>query len=309
MLDVLFEHFNFRALWTPELIVLLLITAFIYFRIISRWHTYKNGAPVPIKRRIYFVLGLIALYFGWGSPFYIAGHIMISFHMLQMVFTYLMAVPLFLLGIPSWFFEAIIERFKNRFTKTVFKLWHPIIALFFFNGLFSFYHIPIILDTFMRSVYLHSLYQILLFVAATLMWWYIIAPIPSQVQLSYLRRIGYIFANGLLITPACALIIFASVPVYETYTNPETWSTVMEYCLPAGTQIPEGLLSGPDAFAFLEKRMDQQLSGVLMKVMQELIYGTAIGYAFKQWLTKEKQQDGDVTISDVPTGKLSTERT
>lgn len=303
-MNVLFENFGFRALWTPELLIPLVVIGCIYFLLIKRWRHFNHSAPVPFRQRVYFALALIALYIGWGSPLYVAGHIMISFHMTQMVFAYFIATPLFLLGIPSWMFRALIERFRSPLTERAFRyVWSPIVALFLFNGLFSFYHVPIVFDTLMQSAGLHSLYEYLLLFASALMWWHMIAPIPSLSPLSDLRRIGYIFANGILITPACALIIFAGAPLYQTYTDPTTWANVMAYCLPAGSDVPMALFSGPSSFAFLETRMDQQLAGVIMKIMQELAYGVTIGYVFKQWLSKEKQQDGDLTISDIPLPK------
>ncbi|TWI57205.1 cytochrome c oxidase assembly factor CtaG [Halalkalibacter nanhaiisediminis] len=303
-MGVLFQNFGFRALWTPELLIPLVFLGLIYFWLIKKWSRFKDGAPVPFKQRFYFILALVALYVGWGSPFYLAGHIMISFHMIQMVFAYFIAAPLLLLGIPSWMFQALIDRFRTPLTVKIFRvIWSPIFALFFFNGLFSFYHVPFMFDTLMQSVILHSLYQYLLFIAAVLMWWHMIAPVPSTSRLSDLRRIGYIFANGILITPACALIIFAPEPLYQTYTDPTIWSSVMAYCLPAGAEVPMSLFAGPNSFAFLETRMDQQLAGALMKIMQEIAYGITIGYVFKQWLLKEKLQDGELTISDIPTAK------
>ena len=56
----------------------------------------------------------------------------------------------------------------------------------------------------------------------------------------------------------------------------------------------------PESLSIFEARIDQQLAGVLMKIFQEIVYGIAIGYVFKQWLKKEKLQDGELTISDVP---------
>ncbi|WP_332689308.1 cytochrome c oxidase assembly factor CtaG [Halalkalibacter lacteus] len=304
-MDVLIENFGFRALWTPELVIGLLFVLVLYFLFVTKWrHRIKDAAPVSVKQKVYFVLALLALYIGWGSPLYVAGHIMISFHMTQMVFAYFIATPLLLLGIPSWFFQALIDRFRTPFTERVFRvIWSPIVALFLFNGLFSFYHVPFMFDTLMQSVVLHSFYEYLLLFASALMWWHMIAPLPSSFALSDLRRVGYIFANGILITPACALIIFAPTTLYQTYTDPTIWATVMAYCLPAGAEVPMGLFSGPDSFAVLETRMDQQLAGVLMKIMQEVAYGFTIGYVFKQWLKKEKQQDGALTISDIPTAK------
>lgn len=76
----------------------------------------------------------------------------------------------------------------------------------------------------------------------------------------------------------------------------------MAFCLPGGAG-PEMILSAfgsPQALATFDARTDQQLAGVMMKVFQEIVYGIAIGYVFKQWLKKEKLQDGELTISDIP---------
>ncbi len=244
--------------------------------------------------------GLLFIYLGWGSPLYVTGHVMMTLHMLQMVFAYFIAVPLLLLGIPQKWYELIV---KSRFAvKPLRFIWNPITALLLFNGLFSFYHVPFMFDTLMLSPVLHSVYQWALLFAASLMWWFILAPLPSRYQLPELRRIFYIFANGLLITPACALIIFAPSAMYGVYTDPLIWANVMAFCLPGGAG-PEMILSAfgsPQALATFDARTDQQLAGVMMKVFQEIVYGIAIGYVFKQWLKKEKLQDGELTISDIP---------
>ncbi|KMK74763.1 cytochrome c oxidase assembly factor CtaG [Alkalihalobacillus pseudalcaliphilus] len=301
-MDSLFTTFTWRALWTPELIVGLLIVAFLYGMLITKWRSrFKGAEPVPFRKKIYFALFMIALYLGWGSPLYIAGHLMITIHMAQMIFAYIISVPLLLLALPKWFLEAIVNKIKQwKVTKPLVFIWNPIMALFLFNGLFSFYHVPFMFDSLMQNPVLHSFYQYGLFFAAFLMWWFMIQPLPNYSYLSDLKRILYIFLNGLLITPACALIIFAPNAMYETYTNPAVWANAMAYCLPAGATIPYDMFSGPQSFSFLETRMDQQLAGVLMKIMQEIIYGITIAYVFKEWLRKEKQQDGELTISDIP---------
>ncbi|OLO40677.1 cytochrome c oxidase assembly factor CtaG [Alkalihalophilus pseudofirmus] len=298
----LFTNFGFRALWTPELIIILVIVGWLYFRLVGKWRDRFVGAePVSGKQKTYFILGLIALYLGWGSPLYIAGHLMISFHMTQMVFAYFVAVPLFILGTPKWFFRAVLHKAKGTLLEPIGRLFfNPLIGVLFFNFLFSVYHLPNIFDFLMRNIMLHSAYEMLMFVAATLMWWHMLAPIPSKFQLSDLRRIGYTFANGILITPACALIIFAGTPMYGVYTDPNTWATVMAFCLPAGADIPYDLFaSGANPFSPMKPLYDQQLAGIVMKIMQEITYGFTIGYVFKQWIKKEKQSEGP-SISDIP---------
>ncbi len=285
---------GFRALWTPELLVSIVIVAIFYCWLIRKT---KTGS---VKKSFFFMSGLLALYLGWGSPLYVFGHVMMTIHMLQMVFAYFVAVPLLILGIPTKWYETFLK------SKWAFRplryIWNPVAALLLFNGLFSFYHVPLMFDTLMQAPFLHSLYQWVLLLTAALMWWFILAPVPSSYKLRELRRIFYIFANGLLITPACALIIFAPNAMYAVYTDPLIWANVMAYCLPGGTG-PEALLTAfgsPESLQFLDARTDQQLAGVLMKVFQEIVYGISIGYVFKQWLKKEKLQDGELTISDIP---------
>lgn len=303
MIEQLFTNFSFRALWTPELIVILLIVGFLYFRLIGKWRTRFIGAePVETRRKVSFVIGLIALYFGWGSPLYVTGHMMLTFHMVQMVAAYYVAVPLLIIGLPKWFFRAIAHRLKSKrvisfIGKIVFK---PILALFVFNGLFSLYHFPKVFDFLMQTYVLHDLYFLLLFAGSFLMWWHMIAPLPTSNNLNELRRILYIFLNGVLITPACALIIFSGSAFYGVYTDPLIWAQTMAYCLPPGADIPLDLFGGGmNQFSPLSPRADQQLGGIIMKILQEISFGFMVGTVFRQWLKKEKQSDGP-SISDIP---------
>ncbi len=301
MLEQLFTSFGFRALWTPELIVILLIVAWAYFRLIRVGQTrFQQSEPVTFRQKFYFLTGLFALYLGWGSPLYIAGHLMISFHMTQMVFAYFIAVPLFLLGMPKWVILTIKSKVeKTPFAKVGAIIMSPLVGVLLFNGMFSIYHVPAVFNFLMQSVALHSIYEFGLLISASLMWWHMLAPIPTKKTLSDLRRIGYIFANGVLITPACALIIFAGTPLYSVYTDPVIWATVMAYCLPANAEIPLSLFTGDNTFSPIDATYDQQLAGIVMKIMQEMTYGITIGYVFKQWISKEKQSDGP-SISDIP---------
>lgn len=51
----------------------------------------------------------------------------------------------------------------------------------------------------------------------------------------------------MLLTPACALIIFTDTPLYATYADPSAWVSALELCVPA--DMLAGLnLSGSDMF-------------------------------------------------------------
>ncbi|WP_184664752.1 cytochrome c oxidase assembly factor CtaG [Texcoconibacillus texcoconensis] len=282
-----FSSLTARAIWTPELIIVLSLFSVIYFLLTGRYrHLFPDSEPVSRRQKVYFHLGLLCIYLGFGGPLYVLGHMMLSMHMLAMAIVYLIAPPMILLGLPSWFFQYFAQ---FRVIKSVFLvIGFPILGLILFNAMFSVYHLPFMFDTLLINEGLHNVYQLGMFLAAVLMWWHLTPRIETRYDMSELKKIGYMFANGVLITPACALIIFAGTPLYETYTNATTWATAMSYCLPPGADIPYEFFDGEKSIPPFAAEHDQQLGGALMKVLQEIVYGVAIGYIFKQWINRDR---------------------
>jgi putative membrane protein len=288
-MEQFFSTFTFRTIWTPELMVVLGLISLLYFLIITKFsHRFPDAAPVPRKRIVYFHLGLLAVYLGFGGPLYVLGHIMLSMHMISMAIVYLIAPPLLLLGIPSWFFSY----FQNiRWVRGIFLVvGFPVLGLLLFNAAFSIYHLPGVFDFLLTNEGAHNIYQLGMLVLATLMWWHILPRIQTRYHLSELKRIGFMFVSGILFTPACALIIFAGTTLYATYTDPATWAMAISYCLPPGADIPYEVLSGQQSITFLSPLNDQQFGGAMMKIIQELVYGIAIGYSFRLWMKRDKDE-------------------
>ncbi len=161
---------------------------------------------------------------------------------------------------------------------------HPIPAVLLFNALFSFYHMPVILDMTMNNLAAHNLIHLLLLVTALWMWLPVIAPIPEIHRLSELQKLAYIFANGVLITPACALIIFSESALYETYVNGPSMLCAPFFSAP----IDKSMFAVP-----LPPLEDQRLGGIIMKLLQELTYGSVLAYVFAAWYRREKDQPDD----------------
>ncbi|WP_275695446.1 cytochrome c oxidase assembly factor CtaG [Fredinandcohnia quinoae] len=281
--------FGFRALWSPYFLISLLVITLLYFLLIGPWrHRFSGSEPTPIKTKVMFVLGMVLLYICKGSPIDLLGHIIFTTHMVQMAILYLVIAPLFILGIPNWVWSRIVNQ---RIIKPIIKLLtSPIIALFLFNGIFSFYHIPFIHDFVKTNVILHASVTSIIFIAAILMWWPLLNKLEGWNNLHGLKKIGYIFADGILITPACALIIFSDAAFYATYTELGAWTKSLELCVPASllSQID---LSGPDMFTSMSALEDQRTGGVIMKIMQEIIYGIFLAIVFFEWARKERGID------------------
>ncbi|MGE7997137.1 cytochrome c oxidase assembly factor CtaG [Lysinibacillus sp. NPDC093190] len=285
--------FGFQALWSPYLIGVLVFITVIYFLVTTKWRKdFKVSEPLKKEEAIYFVLTMVTIYIIKGSPIDLMAHIMFTMHMVQMAIL-LLLVPIFLIkGIPWWVWKVAIEA---PVVRTLFKTFTiPVVAVFVFIGLFSFYHLPAVLDYIKLNETLHSTYTFVLFVSAVLMYWPLIQKMPNSPQMKPLYKLGYIIANAVLITPACALIIFASDAMYETYTNGEAWLKAMELCVPAST-LSSLSLSGPELFTNMSAVADQQLGGVLMKILQELIFGVLLGSIFIKWYRSEQKDPEKIT--------------
>jgi len=105
----------------------------------------------------------------------------------------------------------------------------------------------------MKNVNGEQIYH--LFVLALIMWWPVVSPAESKRTMKPLYKIAYICVMGILITPVCALIIFSKDLLYTSY------------------------MQAPQLFG-IGSLDDQQAGGALMKFIQEIIYGTVIGFIF-----------------------------
>lgn len=285
--------FGFQALWSPFFLLLTLVVIGLYFYITSKkQHWFEETQPVTKREITAFVSAMLLLYVVKGSPVDLLSHILFSMHMTQMALLLMLVPPLLIAGIPTWVWHKIIN---NRFIKPIFRfLTKPLLALVVFSGLFSIYHIPLILDNIKQNELYHSVFNLLLFISAIFLWWPIMNKLKGEHQVHGLSKIGYIIGSAILITPACALIIFASQPMYATYSNGDAWLKAMELCVPTSTL--SGLtLSGPELFTNMPVLEDQQLGGVIMKIIQEIIYGVILAIVFFQWYRSEQDNAEEIT--------------
>lgn len=259
---------TFSDLWSPDVMLLTLLFAIVYFLMTGPFHQrFARATPATARQKCLFVFALILFYAAQGSPIsYYGHHYLFSLHMLQQSILYFALPPLVLVAIPEWLMEKI---FQPKWLKTLLRIFtQPLVAALLFNTLFSFYHIPFIFDAAALNHEWMTVYHVVLLLAAFSMWWPIVSPLSdNKKQLAGLKKLTYIFANGVLITPACALIIFAENPLYATY------------------------MQAPQLFVSLDTFSDQRLGGIIMKLVQELVYGSVLAYVFYNWYKQEKQDD------------------
>jgi putative membrane protein len=225
----------------------------------------KGAEPVSVGKQISFLLGLGIYYFSIGSPLDLMAHELFSMHMLQMSLLYIVMPPLLLVGIPDWMIRPLLKitplrKIGKFFTK-------PLIILFVFNLMLSLYHVPYIFDSIMASHALHVISHTILLLGALCAWWPVTCPIPEYDRMKPLHKFVYLIGHSVLLTPACALIIFAGHPLFASYSK-------MSEMFPIFAPVD-----------------DQQLGGVIMKVTQEFAYILAIVYVFIKWMKTRKAEE------------------
>jgi len=280
------QIFGARALWSPYFLTFVIILGIAYYLIAVRYRTKFGDFSKPTgKQFAFFYGGLFILYAVKGSPIDLLSHIMLSYHMIQLAF-FLLVFPIFMIkGIPEW----IWRKFVNiSFVKPIVKFFtKPLISLLLFNGLFSIYHLPVVFDFAKSSQVAHTSFSLILLFAAFFVWWPLLTPLKELDTIQPLIKMAYIAGNGVMITPACVLIIFASTPLFAAYSQDGAWIQAMSLCVPTDVLSDiSGMISGPEMFSPLSTMEDQQLGGILMKTVQEITYGILLGRVFFTWFTK-----------------------
>lgn len=260
--------YTFNEMWHPGLMVVLLAIAIIYFLIIGSWrHHFEDSQDVRGYKQFCFISGLFLYYIVMGSPWHVIGNYLFSVHMINMTIAYLSVPPLILLGFPEWFWRPVLR--MPRLKKFISLATKPVFAVVFFNMAFSFDHLPIIFNFVSQSAFMMFVVHICLLFLAFLMWWPMLSPYKELNALTDLKKIFYMFADGILLTPACALLFLSGDLIYQHYFNV------------------------PQLVGFLSPMDDQQSAGVFMKVIQEITYGIGLGVSVYCWVNYGHKKEKD----------------
>ncbi|MGM0899702.1 MAG: cytochrome c oxidase assembly factor CtaG [Bacillota bacterium] len=286
----IFYLFDFRSLWSPFFAVYLFLILILYYLITVKYRkSFKKSVPLSKKQASSFTGFILLLYLLKGSPIDLLSHIMLTMHMVQMAFLLLVVPILFIKGIPVWLWKRIVE---IRVIKQLFLLFtKPLIGMILFNCVFSLYHVPLILDFSKTNNFYHAFIHSLLFILSIFMFWPVLNKMNDSKEMSGIMKTGYIFANGALMLPPCALIIFADMPIYQTYSDPEKWINALTLCV-TPSSVAGLKAAAPELlkiFNPLGPIQDQQLGGILMKTVQEIVYGIILAKIFASWYRKDQE--------------------
>lgn len=225
------QIFGFRALWSPYFFIFVVLLAIAYYIFTGPMrHLFGEVAKPKKSEQAFFYSGMLVLYIAEGSPVDLLSHIMMSAHMTQMALFY-MVFPIFMIrGIPGWVWKKFIN---IKSIKPILKFFTiPLIALMLFNSLFALYHIPAIFDFSKSSKLAHEAIKVFLLITSFFMWWPLLQPFKIKDKMNPLLKMAYLLVSIVIISIACALMIFSTAPLYTVYTAEGPWIQALALCVP-----------------------------------------------------------------------------
>ncbi|MBA3259325.1 MAG: cytochrome c oxidase assembly protein [Gemmatimonadales bacterium] len=215
------------------------------------------GPPAPAWQVACFSAGLLVLLLSLNGPMHdLSDYYLFSAHMVQHLLLTLLLPPLLILGTPGWLLRPLVRLPVVR--RVARALTRPVVAAGVYTATIAVWHIAPYYDLMMRSHEVHIVTHLMFMVAATIMWWPVMSPLPEVPRLGYGSGMLYLFLVGIPMQIVAALITLADEVLYPWYAAaPRTWG--------------------------LSPHDDQVLGGLLMWVPGNLWMFLAIGVLFFRW--------------------------
>jgi cytochrome c oxidase assembly factor CtaG len=192
----------------------------------------------------------------------LGGGYLLAAHTAQYVVLTFFAAPLLVLG---------LRRADGGGAAARLPRLHPLVALLVYNALLAATHVPAVSDALMRSQGGAALVDLAWLAGGIALWWPVLHPDPER-RLRPPLAMGYLFAATILPTLPAALLIFADYPYYGVYEL------------------------APRAFG-LSAHQDQQLAGLLMKVVGDPIVWASTAVIFFRWQAANARVDEEATLT------------
>ncbi|MEO8541907.1 MAG: cytochrome c oxidase assembly protein [bacterium] len=243
-------------------------------RAVSKAHP---KSPWPKKRSAFFFSGIGVMAFAVMAPPFSYDGVLFSVHMWQHILLMMVASPLILMGTPITLLLRSVSRDTRR--NVILPILHsramrvvtfPVIAWLIFAATMWGSHFSPLFNAALEHPWLHMLEHMLYVTVALMFWWQVIGLDPTPWRMAHPIRVLYVFLQ----MPQNS---FLALAIYET--NRVLYS---HYATTQRTWGPTPL-------------EDQQLAGITMWIIGDLLFLTAVGFVIAGWVKHEelegKRQD------------------
>jgi len=250
----------------PEVILGVLLLEGLYLVGVGPWRRrYGLGSEVKSGQVALFSLGVMALFISLTSPIHhLADNHLFSAHMVQHLLLVLVVPPLMLAGIPDWLVRPL---FRPRLVLAAARFFtRPLIAFLVSSMVLSLWHLPVLYNIALRSELGHISEHVMFIGSAVIMWWPVLSPLPEVPRATYPIQVIYLFGLTLPMGFIGAAITFSRRVLYDYYdTVPTLWG--------------------------LTTLMDQQIGGLIMKIVGALVFLCVMTVVFFIWYYREERRE------------------
>jgi putative membrane protein len=223
------------------------------------------GSPVISRSQLaWLALGVVLLWFASDWPMHdIAEEYLFSVHMTQHLLLTFAVPPAFLLATPEWLARLVLG--QGRVKRVFYKIARPVPAAVAFNALQLLTHWPEVVNTSVENALVHYVVHAALVSTAFLLWIPVCGPLP-ELRISYPAQMLYLFVTSIVPTVPAAWLTFADGTVYSAYDIPQRLGDI-------------------------SVTTDQQVAGLIMKLVGGGFLWLIITIRFFQWASKFSDTD------------------
>ncbi len=239
------------------------------------WRAGLGGSAAPAQR-LSFAAGLFLLFASLNGPIHdLSDTYLFSAHMVQHLLLTMVVIPLLILGTPGAMLRPALRFPAVRAVARA--VTRPAVCFVVFNATLAAWHVPALYNLAMRHHPVHIVQHLCFLVAATLMWWPLLSPLPELPRLSYPKQMLYTF----LLTLPMSLI-----GIVLTYSRSVLY--------PAYEAAPRIVGLSP-----LE---DQLVGGLVMWIPGGLIFLGVLSAVFFRWAACQSDETASAQVGWRPTG-------
>jgi putative membrane protein len=266
MLMLATEH-PFRWQPHPEIWVLMvgiLGLAVYAVRVIGPRATHEDEAIVTRSQIAWFLCAWVLLWFATDWPMHdIAEEYLYFVHMIQHLLLSLIIPPMLLIATPTWLARMVVG--SGRGYRLLKWSTRVIPATLFFNAVVVFSHWPAIVNGTVTHGYLHYGIHVLVVFSSLIMWMPVCGPLP-ELRFSLPVQMPYLFLQSIIPTVPAGWLTFAEGVIYKSYDKSfRLWN--------------------------LSVQDDQQLAGMIMKVVGSTYLWTVITVLFFRFVAASERGD------------------
>lgn len=217
--------------------------------------------PIATRQKVWFWAGLVLFWLATDWPLHdISEERLYSLHMVQHALLTVVIPPMMLLAVPTWLARLIIG--EAGFKRFVYFWARPIPALIVYNFLVALSHWAWVVNNSVTYGWIHYGIHTLIVFSAFLVWMSICGPIP-ELQTAAPMKMVTIFLMSVIPTIPAAFLTVAEGVLYTAYDQPiRLWG--------------------------LDVVNDQQLAGIVMKVITGFYLWGIIAVIFFRWAFSER---------------------